>query len=299
MGIGLMDFTPAGLVFGSQEAGRDFDKAQTATDYIAPTIGLGLSAVEAFPLTKVATKPARAFLSSLGQKTSSDIVPAAEPLIASAGPTIPRRTFVQGAVATPVAGALSKLPLGKIDNLAPVAKVAKVLPNNFSISSLSTVKKYLDDAVDLAEAEGRVDDLEILRSMDSDEFLPEVVDDEDFVDEIIKEIKEKYPEASDDEISSLINLGDSSGGTSGMPDRVLSAIKGEKDQLLFQDLLNNPSNYKIRSHSQLGQREYFFEAKDGPFEGEQFADGFASRKVEVDGVRSWLQGLQKQSKDKK
>ena len=59
-----------------------------------------------------------------------------------------------------------------------------------------------------------------------DEIQAEVVDDEDFVDEIIKEIKEKYPEASDDEISSLINLGDSSGGTSGMPDRVLSAIKG-------------------------------------------------------------------------
>jgi len=68
MGIGLMDFTPAGVVFSGQEAARDFDKAQTATDYIAPTIGLGLSALEAFPLTKAITKPAAAFLSNLGRK---------------------------------------------------------------------------------------------------------------------------------------------------------------------------------------------------------------------------------------
>jgi len=70
MGIGLMDFTPAGLVFGAQEAGRDFDKAESPTDYIAPTVGLGLSALEAFPLTKAITKPASAFLSNLGRKAA-------------------------------------------------------------------------------------------------------------------------------------------------------------------------------------------------------------------------------------
>jgi len=147
LGIGLMDFTPAGLVFGGQEAARDFDKAQTATDYIAPTIGLGLSAVEAFPLTKAITKPAAAFLSNLGRKTSSDIVPTPEPLIASSGPTIPRRTFVQGAVATPVAGALSKLPLGKIDDVAPVAKAARLtIPKNFDIlRDLPSTKRMIDD----------------------------------------------------------------------------------------------------------------------------------------------------------
>ena len=70
LGIGLMDFTPAGLVFGGQEAGREFDKAQTATDYIAPTVGLGLSALEAFPATKLITKPAAAFLTNLGRKAA-------------------------------------------------------------------------------------------------------------------------------------------------------------------------------------------------------------------------------------
>lgn len=68
--IGILDFTPVGLMYGGQEAVREFDKAQKPTDYIAPTIGLGLSAVEAFPLTKVATKPARAFLSNLGRKAA-------------------------------------------------------------------------------------------------------------------------------------------------------------------------------------------------------------------------------------
>ena len=66
--IGLADITPAGLVFGVDEAVRDYGKAKSGLDYIAPTVGLGLSALEAFPLTKVMTKPLRGFLSSLGKK---------------------------------------------------------------------------------------------------------------------------------------------------------------------------------------------------------------------------------------
>ena len=199
MGIGLMDFTPAGVVFSGQEAARDFDKAQTATDYIAPTIGLGLSAVEAFPLTKAITKPAAAFLSNLGRKTSSDIVPAAEPLIASAGPKIPRRTFVQGAVATPVAGALSKLPLGKIDDVAPVAKAARLtIPKNFDFSSLNAFKKGIDEAKYLAKIEGREDDLLFIDELDAPEFISEANEDE--ILDMISEMKYKFPDSSDEEI---------------------------------------------------------------------------------------------------
>ena len=62
------NITPAGLVFGADEAVRDYGKAESGLDYIAPTVGLGLSALEAFPLTKVMTKPLRGFLSSLGKK---------------------------------------------------------------------------------------------------------------------------------------------------------------------------------------------------------------------------------------
>lgn len=199
LGIGLMDFTPAGLVFGGQEAARDFDKAQTATDYIAPTIGLGLSAVEAFPLTKAITKPAAAFLSNLGRKTSSDIVPTPEPLIASSGPTIPRRTFVQGMAATPVAGALSKLPLGKIDDVAPVAKAARLtIPKNFDFSSLNAFKKGIDEAKYLAKIEGREDDLLFINELDAPEFISEANEDE--ILDMIAEMKYKFPDSSDEEI---------------------------------------------------------------------------------------------------
>tara|TARA_R110002020_G_scaffold2343_4_gene10913 strand:- start:10582 stop:11787 length:1206 start_codon:yes stop_codon:yes gene_type:complete len=158
-GIGIADFIPIpslntglnmGLVYASEEAARDIGKAQTATDYIAPSINLGLSAVEALPFAKAVTRPIKGFLSSLGRKTSSDIFPNAEPLIASAGPKIPRRTFVQGMAATPVAGALSKLPLGKIDDVAPVAKVARVaLPKDFNIlRDLPSAKNLIDEILE-------------------------------------------------------------------------------------------------------------------------------------------------------
>jgi len=211
LGIGLMDFTPAGLVFGGQEAGRDFGKAQTATDYIAPTVGLGLSAVEAFPLTKAITKPAAAFLSSLGQKTSSDIVPNVEPLIASSGPTMPRRTFVQGMVATPVAGALSKLPLGKIDDLAPFAKAARLsLPENFNIlRDLPNAKRLIDDYIseDLEAFRIDADDIDdiddlIEQTSDSDRF--DIADTYDDVRGAIKEDLKDIYKLSDKEADDLM-----------------------------------------------------------------------------------------------
>lgn len=228
LGIGLMDFTPAGLVFGGQEAARDFDKAQTATDYIAPTIGLGLSAVEAFPLTKAITKPAAAFLSNLGRKTSSDIVPTPEPLIASSGPTIPRRTFVQGMAATPVAGALSKLPLGKIDDLAPVAKTVRVaLPNDIyeTSSFLNSLKsdviakslsgKYGEQAKILAQT----DPDNIFDVVDTPSTMPSIKKAYEYFryggkrkpNELAQNLMEEYPDASPTELANLIGKTEEAG----------------------------------------------------------------------------------------
>ena len=106
--IGVLDFTPLGLVYGVDEALREYGQAEKATDYIMPTVGLGLSALEAYPLTKplvtTATKPLRNFLSSLANKTSSGTL----------NPDITRRTFLKGAGATGVAagtGALGGLLL--------------------------------------------------------------------------------------------------------------------------------------------------------------------------------------------
>ena len=73
--LGILDFTPAGLVFAGQEAYREFDKAEKPIDYILPTVGLGLSGLEAYPLTKplvtTATKPLLGFFKNLANKTSA------------------------------------------------------------------------------------------------------------------------------------------------------------------------------------------------------------------------------------
>jgi hypothetical protein len=289
MGVGVLDFVPPfSIPTAVQEAGREVDRAQTGTDYIMPAVTVGLSAVESIPAAKLATKPLKSFISNLAAKAEP------EPLIASAGPKIPRRTFVQGMAATPVAGSLSKLPLGKVDEVAKVAKAVKVaLPNNFSLANLSTLKEYFDNAVDLAKAEGRADDVEVLSNMDNDQFLSEVIDNDDFLDDAVNEIKEKFPNASDDEISDLLKFGDNSMDVVKNPPQSLLNSIAEKDSGLYQDMIKNPSNYKIKSYSFLGERQYYFEASDGPFEGEVFAEGFATRKVEADEAKSWLKNLVK------
>jgi hypothetical protein len=125
--IGVADFTPAGLVFGVDEALREYKQAEKPTDYILPTVGLGLSALEAYPLTKpivtTATKPLRNFLSSLANKTSSGTL----------NPDITRRTFLKGAGATGIAagtGALGGLLLKPTS--APIARNLDGLISEFA-----------------------------------------------------------------------------------------------------------------------------------------------------------------------
>jgi len=76
MGIGLMDFTPAGLVFAADEIYRDFSEADGPVDYIAPVVGGALSALEAYPLTKAVVKPIKApvvdFFDSFSKKLVAD-----------------------------------------------------------------------------------------------------------------------------------------------------------------------------------------------------------------------------------
>jgi len=141
--LGILDFSPAGLIFAGDEAYREFGKAEKPTDYILPTIGLGLSAVEAYPLTKplvsAATKPLRRFLSNLSSKTSATT-------------DMSRRNILKGAVAAPVvAGALSNIPLGKVvdeivpavDKAAPVLKKAKNIKSMLRLTDLPQMKKSL------------------------------------------------------------------------------------------------------------------------------------------------------------
>ena len=133
--IGVADFSPLGLVYGVDEALREYGEAEKATDYILPTVGLGLSALEAFPLTEVGTRPLRRFLSNLGNKTSA--------------PTdTSRRTLLKGAVAAPVvAGAFSNIPLGKVvDEVVPVAKeAAPVLKKSQKHKKYVKINRFASD----------------------------------------------------------------------------------------------------------------------------------------------------------
>ena len=161
--IGVLDFTPLGLVYGVDEALREYGQAEKLTDYIMPTIGLGLSAIEAYPLTEIATRPLRRFLSNLANKTSS-------------APTdTSRRALLHCTVAAPVAaGALSNIPLGKVvDEVVPVAKeaapVLKKAKNIKSMLRLTDLPQMKKSLIKL-EAEGLGIELSDL----SDEFGREI-----------------------------------------------------------------------------------------------------------------------------
>jgi hypothetical protein len=160
-----------------------------------PTVGLGLSALEAFPLTEVGTRPLRKFLSNLSNKTSA--------------PTdMSRRTLLKGAVAAPVvAGALSQIPLSKIaKDVKPVAEKVKF---NLDLSSLESFQDKVEEFFDLALEEGdmmRADMIE--NTSDTDLFFggleEEIAGKEDFkgsfFEKMINEIKDKNPEVTDQQI---------------------------------------------------------------------------------------------------
>ena len=200
--IGVLDFTPAGLIYGVDEALREYGQAEKATDYILPTVGLGLSALEAFPLTEVATRPLRRFLSNLGNKTSA--------------PTdTSRRALLQGAIAAPVAaGALSNIPLGKVvdevvpvaKEAAPVLKKAKNIKSMLRLTDLPQMKKSLIkfeaeglgiELSDLSDEFGReiksFDDLNSkeIDKVFEDNFLdPATTDSDSFEDDMRQQIQE-------------------------------------------------------------------------------------------------------------
>ena len=127
--MGLIDFTPFALPFVFDEAKRGFAKAEKPTDYIAPTLEAGLGVVEALPLTEVATRPLRQFLRNLGSKTTTPV-------------DTGRRTVVGGMVAAPIAGALSNIPIGKVDDIVPVVK--KASPVMKKIGNIESMFKLTD-----------------------------------------------------------------------------------------------------------------------------------------------------------
>ena len=122
--LGVLDLTPAGLVFGTQDAYRDFKKAETPTDYAIATGMLGLSGLEAFPATKGIAKYAKNLIKPKTGALPDNVDLSKRQTVKTLG-ALP----VAAVVADPVVGALSKL------GDAPVAKtvaktVAKAVPSN-------------------------------------------------------------------------------------------------------------------------------------------------------------------------
>jgi hypothetical protein len=204
--VGLIDFTPFALPFIFDEAKRGFAKAEKPTDYIAPTVEAGLGLIEAYPVTKVITKPIRTFLSNLANKTSV-------PTDAS------RRTFIQGAVAAPVVvGALSQIPLSKIaKDIKPVVEKVKF---KLDLSSLESFQDKVEEFFDSAFLEGDMVRADIIdKTSDKDLFFggleQEIAGKEDFkgsfLEKMINEIKNKNPKVTDqqifDELSNLFEGG--------------------------------------------------------------------------------------------
>ena len=221
--FGVLDFTPAGLVYGVDEAVDQFQAAKTPIDYIAPTVGLGLSAVEAFPVTKIMIKPLRVFLKNLGNKAVSD-----------APVDISRRKVVQGiadeivddglsakeftkmlhenyrkkidkdkrktlktlatvpaaAVATePLIGALGNLPKGKV-----AKKVFKKLPKSkFDIPALIN---QVDEAVEL----GFRENIDMIDDDEAVELIKDLFDEKEMRKIGIDPKNITYEDLSNDEV---------------------------------------------------------------------------------------------------
>ena len=198
--VGLIDLTPAAIPLAVQEGSRAMSQGR----YLEGSLDLGLSALEMLPGAKLLTKPVGDFLKSIGSKLSKST----DNL--GALPTDPsRREFIASAVATPVvAGVLGDLPVSKmIDDVAPVVKKSSL--KKINLSSLDSFRKRMDEAVDMAMGEGREFDSELIETMDTDEFMEEIIGAEmggveDFkgstLEKMIDEIKETSPKLTDQQI---------------------------------------------------------------------------------------------------
>lgn len=135
LGIGIADFTPAGLFFGAQEGYRTFERGINTGD--PTTIGIGaleagLSLLEAVPLTAAGAKAAKAGIPTLRQALV-DLGQGAEARIAERGdttlfsnpvePVVDQALAMAGRIAQPAETVAEGRP-GRISTRLPTAKAA-------------------------------------------------------------------------------------------------------------------------------------------------------------------------------
>lgn len=162
--LGVLDLTPAGLVFGTQDAYRDFKKAETPTDYAIATGMLGLSGLEAFPATKGIAKYAKNLIKPKTGALPDNVDLSKRQTVKTLG-ALP----VAAVVADPVVGALSKL--GDAPVAKTVAKTTNNLIGNLKLGIIPDEKTFnvINDMVDeklfeyenLLKKYGRDPDLEM------------------------------------------------------------------------------------------------------------------------------------------
>ncbi len=167
LGLGIADITPVGLLFGGQEAKRDFMRAYEQGDtpgMVGAGFGAVLTGVEAFPLTKMAVKgganKVRGFLRNVNRKSVADesnltIPEKPEALVTSPGPKtvrddesnlklpkVSRRGVLQGLAAAPVAaGVLGELPVSKIASKVAKVKVPNIVPKSILTKASAIINK--------------------------------------------------------------------------------------------------------------------------------------------------------------
>ena len=168
LGLGIADITPVGLLFGGQEAGRDFFRALDKGDKIG-MVGAGfdatLTGLEAFPLTKMAVRAGankvRGFLRNVNRKSvdsEADLTIPEKPeaLMTSPGPKtvrddeanvkppkgVSRRGVLQGIAAAPfAAGVLGELPVSKIASKVAKVKVPNIVPKSILTKASAIINK--------------------------------------------------------------------------------------------------------------------------------------------------------------
>ncbi len=160
--MGVADFTPAGLIYAADEVKTGYEQAKKGTDYIIPTLVAGVSALEAYPLTRALTTPVKRFIQNLGNKSGN------LPTDAGRRDAVKKIAIGAGAASLPGAGALKLLdvptsPSPKVvENIAPVVKkITAELPKNyFDLSSFKIAEKNINFQVGSENYSSFISDLD-------------------------------------------------------------------------------------------------------------------------------------------
>jgi hypothetical protein len=167
--MGVVDFTPAGLIYAADEVKTGYEEAKTGTDYIIPTVVGALSVLEAYPLTKALAMPVKRFIQNLAKKSAQ------LPTDVGRRDAVKKIAGAAAGASVPGLGALKLLdaptsPGPKIvEDIAPVVKkITAELPKNFfDLSSFKIAEKNINFQVGSENYSSFISDLDPEDLLDS------------------------------------------------------------------------------------------------------------------------------------